>query len=73
MGDNNEEVSLTTVVMAKPTIADQNELIMQLMQQIVEMRGDMQSRQELPPPGFGANVADGRPPIYLPSSNMDPA
>ena len=31
MGDNNEEISLTDIVMSQPTIADQNELIMQLM------------------------------------------
>ena len=37
MGDNNEEVSLTDVVVAQPTVAEQNELIMQLMQQIVEI------------------------------------
>ena len=38
MGDSNEEVSLTDVVVSQPTIADQNELILQLMQQIAEMR-----------------------------------
>ena len=32
MGDNNDEISLTDVVVAQPTIADQNELILQLMQ-----------------------------------------
>ena len=32
MGDNNEEVSLTDVVVAQPTVAEQNELIMKLMQ-----------------------------------------
>ena len=31
-GDNNEEVSLTDVVVVQPTVANQNELIMQLMQ-----------------------------------------
>ena len=70
MGDNNEEVSLTDVVVAQPTVAEQNELILQLMQQIAEMRVEMQRRQDLPPPGFAANAADGRPPIYLTSSNM---
>ena len=38
MKDSNEEVSLTKVVVAQPTIADQNELILQLLQQIAEMR-----------------------------------
>ena len=42
MGDSNEEVSLTNVVVAQPTIADQNELILQLMQQIAEIRVEMQ-------------------------------
>ena len=37
------------------------------------MRVEMQRRQDLPPPGFAAKVADGRPQIYFPSSNMDPA
>ena len=72
MGDNNEEVSLTDVVVVQPTVANQNELIMQLMQQIAEMRVEMQRRLDLPPPGFAANAADGRPLIYFPSSNMDP-
>ena len=31
MGDNNEQVSLTDVVVAQPTVAEQNELIAQLM------------------------------------------
>ena len=72
MGDNNEEVSLTDVVVAQPTVAEQNELIMQFMQHIAEMRVGMQRRKDLPPPGFASNAADGRPPIYLPFSNMDP-
>ena len=31
MGDNNEETDLTDVVVAQPVLADQNELILQLM------------------------------------------
>ena len=42
MGDSNEEVSLTNVVVDQPTVADQNELILQLMQQIAEIRVEMQ-------------------------------
>ena len=57
MGDNNIEISLTDVVLAQSTIADQNELILQLMQQIPEMRVKMQMRQDLPLPGFAANIA----------------
>ena len=71
MGDSNEEVILIDVVVSRPTTADQNELILQLMQQITEMRVEMQRRQDLPPPRFVANAADGRPPICFPSSNMD--
>ena len=69
MGDNNDDVSLTDVVVAQDTVAEQNELI---MQQIAEMNVEMQQRQDAPPPGFGLNIADARPPIYFPSSNMDP-
>ena len=32
----------------------------------------MQRRQDLPPPRFATNAADGRPLMYFPSSNMDP-
>ena len=42
MGDNNDEVRLTDVVVAQPTVVEQNELIIQLMQQIAEMKGEMQ-------------------------------
>ena len=72
MGNNNEEVSLTDVLMAQPTIADQNELISQLMKQIAEMRVQMQRRHDLPSLGFATNAANRRPPIYFHSSNMDP-
>uniref|UniRef100_M1DAL1 Uncharacterized protein n=1 Tax=Solanum tuberosum TaxID=4113 RepID=M1DAL1_SOLTU len=41
MGDNNEEIDLIDVVVAQPVLADQNELILQLMQQIAEMRVEM--------------------------------
>ena len=42
MGDNNDEVRLIDVVVAQPTVAEQFKLIMQLMQQIAEMKGEMQ-------------------------------
>ena len=48
MGDNNEEVSLTDIVVPQPTVAEQNELIMQLIQQVAEMRVEMQRRKDLP-------------------------
>uniref|UniRef100_M1DXZ6 Uncharacterized protein n=1 Tax=Solanum tuberosum TaxID=4113 RepID=M1DXZ6_SOLTU len=56
MGDNNDEISLTDVVVAQPAAADKNELIMQLMQQIAEMRIEMLRRQDLPNPGFASNA-----------------
>ena len=66
MGDNNDEVSLTNVVGAQPTVAEQNELIAQLMQQIADMRVEMQRRQDTPPPGFVPNFIDIRPSTYFP-------
>ena len=72
MGDNNDEVSLTDVLVAQPTVAEKNELIAQLMQQIADMRVGMQRRQDTPPPGFCPNFVDARPPMYFPSSNLDP-
>ena len=71
MRDNNQEASLTDVVVAQPTIADHNALIMQLMQQIAEIQVEMKRRQDLPPEGFAVNAADGRPPLYFPASIMD--
>ncbi|XP_069149116.1 uncharacterized protein [Solanum lycopersicum] len=72
MGDNNEQISLTDVVVAQPTAAEQNELIAQLMQQIADMRVEMQRRQDTSPPGFGPNFLDARPHTYFPSSSSDP-
>uniref|UniRef100_M1DI32 Integrase core domain containing protein n=1 Tax=Solanum tuberosum TaxID=4113 RepID=M1DI32_SOLTU len=72
MGDNNEEIGLTDVVVAQPVIADQNELIMQLMQQITEMRVEMQRRQDSPNPVYAFNApADERLPLHFPSSNAE--
>lgn len=38
MGNNNEQISLTDIVVAEHPIADLVELIMQLMQHIIEKR-----------------------------------
>ena len=74
MSDNNEEISLTDVVVAQPGLVDQNELILQLMQQIAEMRVEMQRRQDLPPPIFAVNTPpDGRPPVQIPPPNVEQA
>ncbi|KAK4729964.1 hypothetical protein R3W88_022952 [Solanum pinnatisectum] len=72
MGDNVEDTGLTDVVVAQPVVADQNELIVQLMQQITEMRVEMQRRQDLPNPAFTA-PADGRPPLHFPPSSAEQA
>ncbi|XP_015163374.1 uncharacterized protein [Solanum tuberosum] len=74
MGDNNEETSLTDVVVAQPALADQNELIIQLMQQIAEMRVEMKRKQDLPPPIFAVNAQpDGRPLAQIPIPDMEQA
>ncbi|KAK4733733.1 hypothetical protein R3W88_007994 [Solanum pinnatisectum] len=73
MGDNVEDTSLTNVV-AQPIAVDQNELIMQLIQQIAEMRVKIQRRQDLPNPAFTFNAPiDGRPPLYCPPSSAEQA
>ena len=36
------------------------------------MRVEMQRRKDTPPRGFGLNFIDARPPMYFPSSNVDP-
>ncbi len=41
IGDNNEEIRLTDVVVTQPAISYQNKLIMQQMQQNAEMRVEM--------------------------------
>ena len=72
MGDNDEEVSLTDFVVAQPTAADQNELIMQLMQQIAEMRVEMQRMQDLSNRVSSFNPPrDGRPPFHFPPSSTE--
>uniref|UniRef100_M1A7P6 Uncharacterized protein n=1 Tax=Solanum tuberosum TaxID=4113 RepID=M1A7P6_SOLTU len=74
MSDNNEEPDLTDVVVAQPALADQNKLILKLMQQIAEMRVEMQRKQDLPPSIFAVNAQpDGRPPAQIPSPNVEQA
>ena len=74
MGDNNEEINLTDIVVAQPTTTHQNELIMQSMQQITEMIVEMQRRHDLPPPDFTDNsLTDGRSLLYFPSSYIEQA
>ena len=44
MGDNNEEISLSDIMVAQLIIEDYNDLIMQLMQQIAEIRVEIRRR-----------------------------
>ena len=70
MGDNDEEIDVNDVVMAQPAAADKNELIMQLMQQIAEMRVEMQSMQDGSNPVSSFNPPrDGRPPLHFQARN----
>ncbi|XP_069152548.1 uncharacterized protein [Solanum lycopersicum] len=70
MGDNNEEIEIDDVVVAQPAAADKNELIMQLMQQIAEMRVEIQRMRDGSNPVSSSNPPrDGRPP--LPPSNAE--
>ncbi|XP_049405306.1 uncharacterized protein LOC125868788 [Solanum stenotomum] len=72
MGDNNDEVGLTDVVVAQPAAVDQDELVLQLMQQIAKMRVKMQRMQDLPNPVFAFNPpGDGRPPLHFSSLSTE--
>ena len=58
--------------MAQPAATDKNELIMQLMRQIVEMRVEMQRMQDLPNPISSFDPPrDGRPPLHLPPPSAE--
>uniref|UniRef100_M1DVL6 Uncharacterized protein n=1 Tax=Solanum tuberosum TaxID=4113 RepID=M1DVL6_SOLTU len=72
MGDNNDYIGLTEVVVAQSSVVEQNELIMQLMQQIADLKAEVQKKQDLPNPIFSINpLGEGRPPLHFssPSSN----
>ena len=72
MGDNDDEIEMNDIVVAQPAAADKNESIMQLMQQIDEMRVEMQRMRDLPNPISSFNPPrDGRPPLYFPPSNAE--
>lgn len=74
MGDNNEKISLTDVVVVQTAIADQKELIWQFMQQIAKMRVNIKIGQDLPPLTFTMNAPTGRKPHlhFSPSSVEHP-
>ena len=70
MGDNDDEIEMNDIVVAQPAAADKNELIMQLMQQIAEMRVEIQRMRDGSNPVSSFNPPrDGRPP--LPPSNAE--
>ena len=70
MGDNNEEIEIDDVVVAQPAAADKNELIMQLMQQITEMRVEIQRMRDGSNPVSSFNPPrDGRPPLHFQERN----
>ena len=74
MGDNNDEIDMNDVVVAQPAAADKNELIMQLMQQIAEMRVEMQRMQDGSNPVSSFNPPrDGRPPLHFPPPSKEQA
>ena len=72
MGDNNDEIDMNDVVVAQPTVADKNELIMQLMLQIAEMRVEMQRMQDVYNTISSLNPPrDGRPPLQFPPPSTE--
>ena len=72
MGDNNDEIDMNDVVVAQPAATDKNELIMQLMQQIAEIRVEMQRMQDGSNPVSSFNPPrDGRPPFHFPPSSTE--
>ena len=72
MGDNNEEIDINYVAVAQHAAADKNELIMQLMQQIAEMRIEILRMQDFPNPiSFFNPPRDGRPPLHLPPPSAE--
>ena len=71
MGNNNDEIDMNDVVVAQPAAADRNELIMQLMQQIAEMRVEMKRIQDLSNQIFSYNPpGEGRPPLQFPPPSV---
>ncbi|XP_055830863.1 uncharacterized protein LOC129899888 [Solanum dulcamara] len=72
MTGNNDNAGLTDIVVTDPVIAEQNELIAQLVQQIAEMRVEIRKNRELSNLAIAANTpvpGEGRPPFHFPSPN----
>ncbi|XP_055814653.1 uncharacterized protein LOC129884368 [Solanum dulcamara] len=74
MTGNNDNASLTDIIVTDPVIAEQNELIAQLVQQIAEMRVEIRKNRELSNLAIAANTpvqGEGRPPFHFPSPNSN--
>ena len=74
MTQNNENVGLTEVAIVQPPGIDQNELIKQLMQQIAELRVELQKKQDLSIPNMDVNtLRNKRLPLHFPplTSNLE--
>jgi len=75
MTGNGENIGLNEITITDPIIAEKNELIAQLAQQIVEMRAEMHKSRELANLAITANTPlpnSERPPLYFPTPNPTP-
>ena len=67
---NNENTSLTEVAIVQLPAIEQNELIAQLMRQIVELRVELQKKQDFLIPTVNVNtLGDRRLPLHFTSLN----
>ncbi|XP_055806963.1 uncharacterized protein LOC129875730 [Solanum dulcamara] len=77
MTRNNEDTGLTDIIVTDPIVAEQNELIAQLVQHIIEMRDEIQKNRDLSNLAIATNTlvpGERRPPLHLyppnPPENM---
>uniref|UniRef100_M1E0C3 Uncharacterized protein n=1 Tax=Solanum tuberosum TaxID=4113 RepID=M1E0C3_SOLTU len=72
MVNKSEDIGLTKTATVHPSTTEQNELIVQLMQQISEMRVELQKKQDLPISTVTVNVlGDEWPTLYFPLFNSN--
>ena len=70
MAENSEDVGLTEVAIIDPIIAEQNEVIAQLVQQIAELKVEMQKNRDLSNLAITANTpSDGVYAFSFPHQN----
>lgn len=72
MVENSEDMGLIEITVVDPAIAEQNKLITQLMQQVAEMRVNMQRARDLTNLVITANLPSPngkRPPLHFPPPN----